>query len=97
MRIGPLEMALLMALVAVVFWVLYQRRARRPVHLELSELFGESAVDGPGPVARRWALGVLYEAGVDADADRPYAVQVLRKAQPRLSASAARALVDAVA
>jgi TPR repeat protein len=50
----------------------------------------------PGPAARRWALGVLFEAGVDADADPTYAAGILRRAEARLSASQAEQLIRAL-
>lgn len=57
-------------------------------------LFGEaSGVRFPGPRARAWAYGVLYEAGVDADADPPYAAGLLLRAEPRLTRAQAAALV----
>lgn len=57
-------------------------------------LFGEaSGVRFPGPRARAWAYGVLYEAGVDADADPPYAAGLLLRAEPRLTRAQADALV----
>lgn len=61
-------------------------------------LFGDDPADGfPGPAARRWALGVLFEAGVDADADPRYAARLLLRAEPRLGEDRARAIVDALA
>ena len=47
----------------------------------------------PGPAARRWAYGVLYECGVDADADPGYAAQLLMRAEPRLTRRDADALI----
>lgn len=47
----------------------------------------------PGPAARRWAYGVLHEAGVDADADPSYAAGLLQRAEPRLSRIEADALI----
>ena len=58
------------------------------------DLFGEaSGVRFPGPKARTWAYGVLYEAGVDADADPRYAAGLLLRAEPRLTRTQADALV----
>jgi len=73
------------------------RRTAPPTGPELAALFGDQAGAEPGPKARLWALGVLFDAGVDPDSDRSYATRVLRQAEPRLSARAARALVDALA
>lgn len=50
----------------------------------------------PGPAARRWAYGVLYEAGVDADADPSYAAGILMRAEPRLRRMDADALIRAM-
>lgn len=60
-------------------------------------LFGDAiGTPFPGPAARRWALGVLYEQGVDADADPAYAAGVLVRAEPRLGRSDADALIRAL-
>jgi len=60
-------------------------------------LFGEaSGVRFPGPRAVSWAYGVLYEAGVDADADPRYAAGLLLRAEPRLTRAQADALVRAM-
>lgn len=57
-------------------------------------LFGDPpGVRFPGPAARKWALGVLYEAGVDADADPSYAAGLLVRAEARLTRTDAEALV----
>lgn len=97
MRTGPLEL-LLIALVGIVLLVLLvTARDNRSVDVELSEAFGDPLHPSPGPNAIRWALGVLYEAGVDADSDAPYAAKVLRDARPGLSPKAAAALVKAIA
>ncbi len=61
------------------------------------ELFGDPAGSRfPGPGARRWAYGVLWEAGVDADADPAYAASLLVRAQPKLSRPQADALIRAL-
>ena len=61
------------------------------------ELFGDPAgARFPGPGARRWAYGVLWEAGVDADADPAYAASLLVRAQPRLTKPEADALIRAL-
>lgn len=61
---------------------------------DMGAVFGEaSGVRFPGPAARRWAYGVLYEAGVDADADPSYAAGILMRAQPKLTRAQADALV----
>ena len=83
-----------LALVGVLGWA--QARRRHDPNAELAELFGEPRGAIPGPKARTWALGVLYEAGVDADADQLDAMKALREAEPRLSLAAARALVHAI-
>jgi hypothetical protein len=60
-------------------------------------LFGEAGgVRFPGPRARAWAYGVLYEAGVDADADPSYAAGLLMRAQTQLTRAHADALVRAM-
>lgn len=87
------EIVLLLIALAVLAWVV-RERTRRPVGVEIAELFGEPVTRYPGPKAMAWAYGVLYEAGVDADGDRSYAVKVLRHANPRLSQAAANALVS---
>lgn len=83
---------------ALVFWRVARPSAGRGPSLEdvYGEVFGERAAS-PGPAARRWALGVLWEAGVDADSDRRYAARILQRAEPRLTRRAASALVDALA
>jgi hypothetical protein len=60
-------------------------------------LFGDPAGSRfPGPGARRWAHSVLWEAGVDADADPAYAASLLVRAQPKLSLPQAQALIHAL-
>lgn len=89
----------LVALVVVVALLLITalaRRRRPPVRDELAAIFGEAPAPDPGPRARRWALGALHRAGVDAEADPVYAMRVLRQAEPRLSLAGARSLVAAV-
>lgn len=48
----------------------------------------------PGPRARRWAYGVLHEAGVDADSDPRYAAEMLCNAEPRLRPRDAQTLIQ---
>lgn len=82
------------ALLVVLLVIVLGSRRPTPSHEVLEQIFGESSLPTPGPAARAWALGVLYEAGVDADADPVYAMKELRSAEPRLTLGAARVLVD---
>ena len=91
--VGVVAVVIVIATLAVL---LRPKPDAKPIGVELGDIFGEPSGPYPGPKARRWALGVLFEAGVDADADKAYAVGILRASEPRLSAAAARALVDAV-
>lgn len=97
MRIGPLEVVVILVLAAIVVVLLMRARDERPANVELADLFGDPVSPQPGPRALGWAYGVLYEAGVDADGDSSYAVKVLRDADPRLSRRAATALVRRMA
>ena len=72
------------------------RRQTRPASEVLEQIFDEPATPIPGRKARVWALGVLNEAGVDAEADPVYAMKVLRQAEPRLNLIAAKVLVDTI-
>lgn len=94
MRIGPMEAATLVGLLAVLLVLVTMNRRSRPAGAALEEIFGEPSTSGAGPRARLWALGVLHEAGVDSDADPVYAMKVLRQAEPRLTLVAAKMLVD---
>lgn len=94
MRIGPMEALVLVALFVFVVVMLANARSRRPASESLEQIFAEPSAPLPGTKARTWALGVLYEAGVDADADPSYAMKVLRRAEPRLSPEAATLLID---
>lgn len=94
MRLGPVEIVVLLVLLAAVVLLAARNRRSRPAADELSDLFDEPSAQQPGPRALGWAYGVLFEAGVEADGDRAYAVKVLRDADPRLSGAAAGALVD---
>ena len=85
---------LLLAVLVVVLVVLARSAHRRSPEEELEALFGERSTPEPGPRARAWAWGALFAAGVDPDADPPYAARMLRLADPRLSRSAARLLID---
>lgn len=94
MRIGPLEIVVVLLVLAFVVFATMRARVRRPVGVELAEIFGETSTPLPGTKARTWAYGVLNEAGVDADADPLYAMKILRQAEPRLSLGAAKVLID---
>lgn len=96
MRIGGLEVVALVAIAGVLLLMMMSARSNRPVGAELTELFGDPVSPSPGPNAKRWALGVLWEAGVDADSDPAYAAGILREARLGLSQQAARALVAAI-
>ncbi|MFP5416896.1 MAG: hypothetical protein ACLGHZ_08470 [Actinomycetes bacterium] len=97
MRIGPVEAAIIaLAVIGLLVMVVGRRRGPAP-HVLLERLFDEPSKPTPGTKARVWALGVLNEAGVDADADPVYAMKVLREADPRLTPDAARVLVGALA
>lgn len=98
---------LALVIAAVVIGVLMTRRARRqmegydtPAELMASSpntLFGDDPMrDFPGPKARAWAYGTLYEAGVDADADPAYAAGVLQRAEPKLTREQAETLIRAM-
>ena len=95
MRFGVLEVAVIVVVAVVLIVIVMLSRGRRPAGLGLGELFDEPAPH-PGPKARRWALGVLWEAGVDADSDPAYAAKVLMDAEPRLDQGAAALLVRAL-
>lgn len=84
MRIGLLEIAVLAALAVGLLLFVVARRNRPRVDV--------SALP-PGPRTVAWAYGVLYEAGVDADADPPYAASLLRRADPTLTDAEALELV----
>lgn len=94
MRIGPMEALALVVLLVLLVGFVVVRRQSRPAGANLEEIFGEPSGAGPGPLARRWALGVLFEAGVDSDSDPVYAIRVLRQAEPRLSLLSAKLLID---
>lgn len=94
MRIGPLEAAVIAVVIVVLIVIVLGQRQRLAPHAVLEDIFHESSLPTPGTRARVWALGVLNEAGVDADADPAYAIKVLRDAEPRLTPVAARLLVD---
>ena len=97
MRIGPLELLVIGVIAVILLLMLFTARDSRAVNVELSETFGDPLTPSPGPNAIRWALGVLDEAGVDADSDAPYAARLLIAARPGLSHKAATALVKAIA
>lgn len=84
----------IIALVVVLLVIVLGSRKPQPAHEVLQQIFDEPALPTPGPKARAWALGVLHEAGVDADSDPVYAMKELRRAEPRLTLGAARVLVD---
>lgn len=88
-------MVIIVAVAVVLILIVVVSRGRRPAAVGLGELFDEPAPH-PGPKARRWALGVLWEAGVDADSDPAYAAKVLLDAEPRLDQRAAMVLVRAL-
>ena len=95
MRFGLFEIAIIVAVAVVLIVIVVLSRGRRPATLVLGELFGDPGPH-PGPKAVRWALGVLWEAGVDADSDPAYAAKVLMDAEPRLDRRSAAALVEAL-
>lgn len=94
MRMGPLEIVVVLIVLAFVVFATMRARTQRPAGVELEEIFGETSSPLPGTRARTWAYGVLNEAGVDADADPRYAMKILRQAEPRLSLNAAKVLID---
>ena len=99
MRFGALEIGVLLVLAAILLLVIVRRRnanaVEAPARASLEEIFGDP---GPnvGPNAIRWAYGVLYEAGVDADSDPPYATKILLDADRRLSSADAQRIVRAL-
>lgn len=97
MRVGLWELLIVGVIAVILILVLITARDGRATDVELSEAFSDPLHPSPGPQAIRWALGVLYEAGVDADSDAPYAAKILRDARPDLSPKAAAALVKAIA
>lgn len=53
---------------------------------QLEELFGEPPTSGLlQQTARRWAVDVLREGGVNPERQRVQAIRLLRKAEPRLT------------
>lgn len=94
MRIGPMEIAVLVLLAAFLLFLVLSQRHSRPASEVLEAIFGESSTPIPGHKARVWALAALHEAGVDPDSDPVYAMKVLRQAEPRLSLAAAKVLVE---
>ena len=95
MQIGPLETVVLLAVFGLMMIIM--ARGRQPsVADNLEAIFGERSATGPGHEARLWALATLFDAGVDTDADPVYAMKVLRDAEPRLTLSSAKALVDSL-
>lgn len=95
MQIGPLETGVLLV-VFVVVMILMSRGRQPSVASNLEAIFGERSLTGPGHEARLWALATLFDAGVDSDSDPVYAMKVLRDAEPRLTLSSAKALVDSL-
>lgn len=89
---GPFLLILAMVVACVVGAIVLVRRRRQGRWVDPILLFGEADVF-PGPRARRWAYGVLNEAGVDSDSDPRYAAEVLCDAEPRLRPDDARRLV----
>ena len=96
MRFGPAEIAILVLILGFLLFLVISRRQTRPASEVLEQIFVEPATPIPGRKARVWALGVLNEAGVDAEADPVYAMKVLRQAEPRLNLIAAKVLVDTI-
>ncbi len=94
MRIGPMEVVVLVLLTGFLLFMVVSARQSRPTAAVLEEIFDEPATPIPGRQARLWALGALHEAGVDPDSAPVYAVKVLRQAEPRLTLAAAKLLVD---
>lgn len=94
MRIGPMEIVVLLLLAGFLLFLVVSKRHTRPASEVLEAIFDEPATPIPGHKARVWALSALHEAGVDPDSDPLYAVKVLRQAEPRLSLAAAKVLVD---
>ncbi|HHU38283.1 MAG TPA: hypothetical protein GXZ45_03230 [Propionibacterium sp.] len=94
MRFGPMEITILVLLLGFLIFAVMTQRQTRPASEVLETIFDERSTPTPGRKARVWALGVLNEEGVDADADPGYAMKVLRKAEPRLTLVAAKVLVD---
>lgn len=94
MRIGPVELAIIALVLVVMILIVMGRQQQRSPNAVIEEIFNERAIPTPGTKARVWALGVLNEAGADADADPLYATKVLRQAEPRLTLAAARVLVN---
>lgn len=85
-------LALVGVIAAVVTAGLGARRRLAEGRADPMLLFSEAEAF-PGPQARRWAYGVLYEAGVDADADPRYAAEVLCDAEPGLRPADAQTLI----
>jgi len=68
---------------------------RENPHVRLQKMFDDySTTMGAPPSAREWTAQVLKKRGVDPRTDPDKAVTALRKAYPKLTAKAARYLVD---
>lgn len=98
MRIGALEVVVLAVLAVIAVLAVVVRRNRRAIERRIEERPSERRPDelsafAPPARSTAWAYGVLFEAGVDPDADPPYAAKLLREADPTLGDAQARALI----
>lgn len=87
-----LLVVLVLGVLGVGAFVLLMRHRAATGTVDPLLLFSEADAF-PGPRARAWAYGVLFSAGVDADADPLYAAEVLCNAEPRLHRRDAHTLI----